>query len=554
MVMARRTVGSTASAHNHNAAGIRTFCDNAENSSNKVNISCLPEYKDYTYNEKQDIWALVSLKAPFQEEKENEEKRAPIDIIAVIDKSGSMAGAKLDLVKRTLEFVLTQLNERDRFSVVTYDTNVYIDFGLRVMTADNKKDALHKIKNIQSGSCTNLCGGLLKGLCQIIDRPSDQKNEVASVLLFTDGLANSGITSPAGIVAAMKDPKRYDGPSSGAETRIQQQQMQQAPHRSWLNIIKHKRNATTSNQTQAEVTALPTTSTSSKEAQASVYTFGFGSDHDPEMLKEISDAGNGMYYFIEDIDQIAECFGHCLGGLLSTVAQGIQLEIVTEDGVTVKDVHTSRPFENTVNKSVKINMGDLQSEENRDIVLELTIESVHAPYDTTPQALLMSRVDYFNVITNELESDVERLTVLRPVKTNVHDKTSSNVVVNKERSRVKMTKAIDLSRQAADIGDLITSRHIIDNEIEDLKMNRLAMNKDDEMYISSAAGYDNMVEDLNRCYTNLSDETTYLQKGKKTHLNMAQQHSAQRCSHIDSISYATSKKRRVKDDSSCFRP
>lgn len=88
--------------------------------------------------------------------------------------------------------ILILVNEKDRFSVVTYDTNVYIDFGLQVMTADNKKDALHEIKNIQSGSCTNLCGGLLKGLCQIIDRPADQKNEVASVLLFTDGLANNG--------------------------------------------------------------------------------------------------------------------------------------------------------------------------------------------------------------------------------------------------------------------------------------------------------------------------------------------------------------------------
>lgn len=51
-------------------------------------------------------------------------------------------------------------------------------------------------------------------------------------------------------------------------------------------------------------------------------------------------------------------------------------------------------------------------------------------------------------------------------------------------------------------------------------MNRLAMNEDDDMYEMSAAGYDNMVEDLNRCYADLSDETTYLQKGKKTHLNM----------------------------------
>ena len=38
---------------------------------------------------------------------------------------------------------------------------------------------------------------------------------------------------------------------------------------------------------------------------ASVYTFGFGDDHDPDMLKAISDAGNGMYYFIENEDKVA---------------------------------------------------------------------------------------------------------------------------------------------------------------------------------------------------------------------------------------------------------
>ena len=39
-------------------------------------------------------------------------------------------------------------------------------------------------------------------------------------------------------------------------------------------------------------------------ADASVYTFGFGEDHDPDMLKQISDAGNGMYYYIENEDQV----------------------------------------------------------------------------------------------------------------------------------------------------------------------------------------------------------------------------------------------------------
>ena len=71
-------------------------------------MSCSTQYKDYKYDEKQDIWTLVSLKAPFNDENETEERRAPVDIVAVIDISGSMFDGKLALIKKTLEFFLTQ--------------------------------------------------------------------------------------------------------------------------------------------------------------------------------------------------------------------------------------------------------------------------------------------------------------------------------------------------------------------------------------------------------------------------------------------------------------
>ena len=41
---------------------------------------------------------------------------------------------------------------------------------------------------------------------QIICRSSEQKAKVASVLLFTDGLANRGIKNLKEIIAAMRDP------------------------------------------------------------------------------------------------------------------------------------------------------------------------------------------------------------------------------------------------------------------------------------------------------------------------------------------------------------
>ena len=56
------------------------------------------------------------------------------------------------------------VKECDRFSLVTYDSDVYLKFGLIKMTQDNKARATSTVEAIIDGSSTNLCGGLLKGL------------------------------------------------------------------------------------------------------------------------------------------------------------------------------------------------------------------------------------------------------------------------------------------------------------------------------------------------------------------------------------------------------
>ena len=85
------------------------------------------------------------------------------------------------------------MRSKDRLALVTYDTDVTLDFGFKVMNKDNKVDCLAKVKKICAGSMTNLSGGLLHGLCEVIDRKKEDKNDVASVLLLTDGLANHGM-------------------------------------------------------------------------------------------------------------------------------------------------------------------------------------------------------------------------------------------------------------------------------------------------------------------------------------------------------------------------
>ncbi len=76
--------------------------------SDQISLTCSAEYMSYPLSE-QTCWSVTSLKAPFYEPT----ARASVDIVAVIDKSGSMKhGNKLSLVKETLHFVIDQCKQK----------------------------------------------------------------------------------------------------------------------------------------------------------------------------------------------------------------------------------------------------------------------------------------------------------------------------------------------------------------------------------------------------------------------------------------------------------
>ena len=85
----------------------------------RVSLRCKPEYSAYSLKPSTARF-ILSLQAP----QVNEEKRAPISVSLVLDRSSSMCGSKLDLVKQTSSFLLSQLNQNDRLGVVVYDGNV----------------------------------------------------------------------------------------------------------------------------------------------------------------------------------------------------------------------------------------------------------------------------------------------------------------------------------------------------------------------------------------------------------------------------------------------
>lgn len=511
-----------------------------------ITLKCSSEYEEYTYTESHDIWTLVSLTAPCQNENEDGEKedKVPMDIVAVMDKSGSMAGEKLELVKKTMEFVLTQLNDKDRLALITYDTEIYTDFDLMNMTKENKKKASDKIQNIMDGSSTNLCGGLMRGLCEIIRRPAGRRNDVASVLLFTDGLANHGITHVDGIIEAMKNPERHCKmpPPSHRDNPGQA-----APHTSWLKNIFGSKGTPAKPSTPARPASVKKKSDKSPASDAAtVYTFGFGSDHDADMLKKISDAGNGMYYFVETEEKIGESFAHCLGGLASTVAQGIQLSVNVEKGVTIKEVHTTRAFEHTdAGKSVKVNIGDLQAEESRDIVLEVSIDTMGAEAPDIAyleQNVLNVSVDYFNVNSGKLETAVGSLAVKRATSATVHDDTTVNAVVEKEKHRVDVTKAIKAAGDCARRGSWSGTQTVLNARLGSLRRCKETSKQSNNYDPTIEDEYDAMIDDLEDYCSNTRNAQEWQRKGVTQEMNIGQAYGCQRSNLPESKAFQSKSK------------
>uniref|UniRef100_A0A6B2L4T6 VWFA domain-containing protein n=1 Tax=Arcella intermedia TaxID=1963864 RepID=A0A6B2L4T6_9EUKA len=273
--------------------------------------------------------------------------RASIDIVAVIDRSESMVD-RMDLVKDTIQFMIKQLKPGDHLGLIVYDQSVDVVFPLLEMDTQGKHRALLEMKNLKIGGQTNTSAGLLQALELIRKRKKDGQegvNDVSTVLLFTDGLANLGLTKTAQIKKAV----------SGVLSQI--------------------------------------------DEVCSIFTFGYGKEPDPEYLKEIATEGNGMYYHIDKPEAIPLAFSDCLGGLLSVVAQQIVVSIEVPKGVLLVDTKTS--FKKTILSETltKVMIDDLYSEEEKDILCTLDIPAVQSAVENF--SVIDVDVTYTNVIHNK---------------------------------------------------------------------------------------------------------------------------------------------------------
>ncbi|QQR97605.1 MAG: VWA domain-containing protein [Sphingobacteriales bacterium] len=280
----------------------------AETKKGKINLGAGFQ-NDYYMNDQKEGFFYTEVKADKFVNENN--KRLPLNISLVIDRSGSMSGDKIRYVKDAAKFVIDNLTKDDIVSIIIYDDEVEV---LQAATkVENKQLIKNKINTITDRGSTNLTGGMLKGYAEV--KSNFKQGYINRVLLLSDGLANEGITDP-----------------------IQIQKI---------------------------------VSTKNKEDGISLSTFGVGNDYNEDLMTSMAEQGTGNYYFIDSPDKIPSIFEKELKGLMTVVAQNVSLEIQIPANVEIQKVYGYK-YEKTGN-TLKVNFRDVFSEEVKGILIKYKI-------------------------------------------------------------------------------------------------------------------------------------------------------------------------------------
>lgn len=131
-------------------------------------------------------------------------EREPINLIAVVDKSGSMSGTPLSLVRKSLLEVLDQLNPSDQISIVLYGDRSHVYLDPTKASSRNKSRIRESIQEIASAGSTNMESGLRVGY-DLADASAPDFEGNTRLMLFTDEQPNTGNTSEHGFMKQMRD-------------------------------------------------------------------------------------------------------------------------------------------------------------------------------------------------------------------------------------------------------------------------------------------------------------------------------------------------------------
>jgi Ca-activated chloride channel family protein len=199
-------------------------------------------------------------------------KRIPLNLSVVLDRSGSMSGAKIEKAKQAAMELVDRLAPGDILSFISYSDRANVIFSAQEV--EDKEALKRQISRIQPSGSTALYDGVQLGAAQVRKHFSGKR--INRIMLLSDGLANVGPSSP--------------------------QALRQLGH-------------------------------SLSEGGISVTTIGVGDDYNEELMSGLAEASDANYYYVKDTEKLPEIFAKELGELFTIAAREVRIEIICPDGV-----------------------------------------------------------------------------------------------------------------------------------------------------------------------------------------------------------------------------
>ncbi|KAF8669816.1 hypothetical protein HU200_050989 [Digitaria exilis] len=347
---------------------------------------------------------MVHVKAPTLFAIDDEARRTPLDLVAVLDVSASMAGPtnKLEEAKRAMALVVDSLGPRDRLSVVIFSDDARRVVPPTRMSEHGKATANLAVESLVAGTgetktTTNIRAGLDEG-------PRWSRNAAATT------------TSP---------------PSSSSPTAT----------------------TTTALVTYNNNLVPPYLVRDGRLRCTPVHTFAFGSDHDEDALHGLSSATCGTFTFIDNNNNNLQ-----YGGLRSVTAQDVWIEATSKYLDSTITAVKSGVYESKVisEEDAEVWVGELYTDEEPCFVFFLDVPREDEDggdgdcYVGT--RLITARCNYIDMATGQPVS-------VAPITEYI--KVARSTEVQMERHRVEAADDVALAHVAAERGEYADGGRIL---------------------------------------------------------------------------------------------
>ncbi len=236
--------------------------------------------------------------SPIMKIDEKRNMRTPIDLVAVLDCSGSMETkikgcvemdgyTRMDIVRHAMNVIVTNLSEHDSFTLITFATDAEVVIPRMKMTSENVEIVKQKLTRLECGGSTNLYDGLETTFSYLHRHPLKQTKEEfvnRHIMILSDGCPN---------------------------VPDEQQARSFSFYRELMETM-YKKDALIE--------------------RTLIHTFGITHQElDDKLLGKIAQYGHGMYGFISDPTIITPCFINVLGQWFNMLVTGLTLEMNDND-------------------------------------------------------------------------------------------------------------------------------------------------------------------------------------------------------------------------------